>query len=203
MDRLDLLGLTDDTLVVFLADQGWVGGHGGFWGMGDHTDPVTAYDGMMRIPLIIRHPGRIPAATTSDRLIGNYDLLPTLLEQLRIESKGDALAASPGVSFSAEFQPGGNPRDGDQDAVFFEFEILRAIRTNHWKYVHRHPAGPHELFDLQADPLEANNLVDASAHAETLDHLRTRLEQFFQRHATPQFDIYRGGTAQTVRYTSN
>ena len=50
--------LDENTVVVFVADQGWVGGHGGFFGMGDHTRPVTARDGMMQIPMIWRHPGR-------------------------------------------------------------------------------------------------------------------------------------------------
>ena len=44
--------------------------------------------------------------------------------------------------------------------IFYEFENLRCIRTQRFKYVHRHPNGPHELYDLQADPDEFTNLVN-------------------------------------------
>lgn len=216
---LDRLQLTDDTLVVFLADQGWVGGHGGFWGMGDHTDPVTARDGMMRIPLIVRYPGRVPAGTTSDRLVAEYDLLPTLLDLLQPTDRTLSVPQTPGVSFadtltdphaagrSPAVDPAAAPtedsaRDPDEDpAIVMEFEILRAIRTRRWKYVHRHPNGPHELFDLSSDPQETRNLAESPDHRVVRDRLRQRLEAFFAQHADPRYDIYRGGGSQTVRYT--
>ncbi|HUG93438.1 MAG TPA: sulfatase-like hydrolase/transferase, partial [Planctomycetaceae bacterium] len=79
LDTLRELDLDRDTLVVFCADQGWLGGQNGLWGMGDHTRPLTAFDGMMRVPLIVRHTGRIPAGTKSDIMVSNYDLMPTVL----------------------------------------------------------------------------------------------------------------------------
>ena len=50
MQTLQQRGIDENTVVIFVADQGWVGGQGGFFGMGDHTRPLTARDGMMRIP---------------------------------------------------------------------------------------------------------------------------------------------------------
>jgi len=76
---LDRLGLAEDTLVVYTADQGWMGGQNGLWGMADHTRPTTAFDGMMRVPLIVRQPGRVAAGGTSDLLTSGYDLMPTVL----------------------------------------------------------------------------------------------------------------------------
>ena len=61
MQTLKQHGFDENTIVVFVADQGWAGGHGGYFGMGDHTRPVTAQDAMMRIPMIWRHPGKIKA----------------------------------------------------------------------------------------------------------------------------------------------
>ena len=61
MEALKKHGLDENTLVVFTADQGLAGGHGGFWGMGDHTRPLTGYDWTMHVPLIWRHPGRVAA----------------------------------------------------------------------------------------------------------------------------------------------
>ena len=54
--------MDNETLVVYSADQGWMGGQNGLWGMGDHTRPVGAFELMMQIPLIFRHPVRIPPA---------------------------------------------------------------------------------------------------------------------------------------------
>ena len=53
--------LDDDTLVIFTADQGLAGGQNGFWGMGDHTRPLTAFDWTTHVPLIYRYPGHIRA----------------------------------------------------------------------------------------------------------------------------------------------
>ena len=80
-------GLDENTVVVFLADQGWVGGQGGFFGMGDHTRPLTARDGMMQIPLIWRHPNQIRDGVRSDQMIANYDVMPTLLGHLGLEEE--------------------------------------------------------------------------------------------------------------------
>ncbi|MGC3971290.1 MAG: sulfatase-like hydrolase/transferase [Pirellulales bacterium] len=70
------------TLVVFTADQGLAGGQGGFWGMGDHTRPLSAFDWTMHIPLIFRRPGHVAANVRSDALVSNYDFLPTVLAAL-------------------------------------------------------------------------------------------------------------------------
>jgi arylsulfatase A-like enzyme len=66
MAALKRLGLDDNTLVVYSADQGWMGGQNGMWGMGDHFRPTGAHELMMQIPLIFRQPGQIPAAQTCD-----------------------------------------------------------------------------------------------------------------------------------------
>ncbi len=52
METLERLGLDDNTLVIFTADQASAGGQHGLWGMGDHTRPLHAFDGTMHIPLI-------------------------------------------------------------------------------------------------------------------------------------------------------
>jgi arylsulfatase A-like enzyme len=74
LETLKRLNLEDNTLVVFTADQGLAGGQSGLWGMGDHTRPLSAFDGTMHVPLIVRHPGVIPAGKRSQLLISNYDL---------------------------------------------------------------------------------------------------------------------------------
>ena len=84
--------------------------------------------------------------------------------------------------------------------VFYEFESLRCIRTHDWKYTHRHPNGPHELYDLKNDPKEFDNLADNSQHDVKKAALKKRLDTFYQEYAAPKYDLWNGGGSQTVIY---
>ncbi len=197
MSALRERGLDDNTIVIFVADQGWVGGHGGFFGMGDHTRPLTARDGMMRIPTIWRHPGRIAAGVKSDRLVTNYDFMPTLLGYLDLRDKLPQAPRSPGQDYSRVLTADADAAtDKAPDSVFYEFENLRCIRTATHKYVHRHPNGPHELYDLMSDPDEFVNLVSDPQHDATRENLHRRLIAFYDEFAEPKYDMWNGGTSQ-------
>lgn len=196
LDALRELGLEKDTLVVFTADQGLAGGQGGFWGMGDHTRPLTAHDWTAHVPLIARHPGHIPADRTSDLLVSNYDFLPTVLDYLGHVGQAPAQPPLPGRSYARALR--GEALAWD-DRVYFEFENVRSIRTRDWRYVHRFPAGPHELYDLRSDPGERKNLAGEPGRREVRAQLQEQLEAFFRRHADPRYDLYRGGTSKVKR----
>jgi arylsulfatase A-like enzyme len=215
---LESHGIDDKTLVIFTADQGLAGGQNGLWGMGDHTQPLSAFDSMTHVPLIYRHPGQIPAGERSDIVVSNYDFLPTMLDYLGLESpplggedsvggqvpsthtpRSSLLASRsplPGRSYSNTLN--GKADDWD-NTVFFEYENTRAIRTADWKYVTRHPDGPNELYNLQSDPGERRNLVDGPAHATQQKDLRRRLEKFFASYADPRYDLNRGGRSKAQR----
>lgn len=195
METLKKQKLDERTLVIFVADQGWVGGHGGFFGMGDHTRPLTARDGMMQIPMIWRHPNGIVANQKTDIMVTNYDFLPTLLSYLNLGNKMPKKPVSPGRDF-ARVLAGQKFKEWDNTA-FYEFENLRCIRTDDWKYIHRHPNGPHELYNLIEDPNEFNNLANDASESKTRQKLKDRLHQFYNRHAEPKFDLWKGGSAQT------
>ena len=190
-------GLDDNTVILFVADQGWVGGHGGFFGMGDHTRPLTARDGMMQIPMIWRHPGKIRKGIRSEQMIANYDVLPTMLGHLGITEQMPETPKSPGHDLSGLLSGKTSPKaTAFRDAVFYEFENLRCIRTTTHKYVHRHPNGPHELYDLENDPEEFNNLLDDEEHEALRRELKTRLDAFYTEYRQPKYDMWHGGTSQ-------
>ena len=186
-------GLEENTLVIFTADQGLAGGQSGFWGMGDHTRPLTGYDWTMHVPLIWRQPGKIAAGQRRAMLTSNYDILPTLLNYLGLQDKLPP-GPLPGRSYAAALA--GKEVAWD-DTVFFEFENIRAIRTNTWKYIRRFPDGPDELYDLKNDPGERRSRIDNPEQAEIVTTLRKRLDEFFDRHADPKYDLFRGGQAKT------
>jgi arylsulfatase A-like enzyme len=193
MRTLEKQGLDENTVVVFCGDQGWIGGQNGLWGMGDHTRPLTAFDGMMHVPLIVRHKGQIDSGGKSDIMVSNYDLMPTLLSYLGLAKKERLNPQSPGRDFSGVLL--GRAIDWT-NRVFYEMENVRAVRTPTAKYVHRHPDGPFELYDLEADPGEKVNLFGQPRHADLQKELVTELRAFFDRYADPKYDLYRGGTSK-------
>jgi arylsulfatase A-like enzyme len=192
---LERMQLDRRTLVIFTADQGLAGGHSGFWGMGDHTRPLTAFDWTTHIPLIFRYPGHVPAGQESDLLLSNIDLLPTLLDYLGLSWSDRQQPRPPGRSYARVLR--GEPFSDSDAAVFFEFENVRAIRTDHWKYIERFRQSPCELYDLQADPAELANLADNPQYAAIRRQLAERLHAWFARVADPQWDLWNGGTSKT------
>ena len=103
---------------------------------------------------------------------------------------------SPGTSYAPGLR--GDSQDWD-NTVFHEFENARMIRTDRWKYTWRHPDGPDELYDMQADPGERQNLAGSSG--EVVQDLRAQLSTFFDTYANPEYDVWRGGRSKAGRIT--
>jgi arylsulfatase A-like enzyme len=153
---LDSLGLRENTLVVFMSDNGFNCGHHGIWGKGNVTAPLNMYDTSIKVPAIMNHPGRLPSGVVCDALVSGYDFMPTLLDYVRLENPyADNL---PGRSFMPLMAETG-AHNQHFVVVYDEYGSTRMIRTREWKYVHRYPYGPHELYDLVHDPGERINLL--------------------------------------------
>jgi choline-sulfatase len=178
-------GLTRSTLVAFMSDNGMNCGHHGIWGKGNGTRPQNMYDTSVKVPCIVSQPGRIPGGVVNDDLLSGYDVLPTLVDYLGLSFKTEK--KMPGRSFRAILD-GSGVAGHDEVVVYDEYGPVRMVRTRDWKYVHRYPAGPHELFDLRADPGERTNLVDLPEASSTLSALRARLENWFEQYVDPSRD---------------
>jgi arylsulfatase A-like enzyme len=167
--ELDRLGLTDNTLVVYTTDHGdMCGGHGM---MDKH---YCMYDDILRLPLLVRFPGRVASSSTCDALVSHeIDLARTLLSAAGIPVPPsfvgqDLLALSAGAL---------EPRSdvlvqyfGTQQGLYSS----RALCTHDWKYVYN-PAAFDELYRLPTDPGELTNRVEDPTCAEILLDLRQRL----------------------------
>jgi arylsulfatase A-like enzyme len=107
--RLEELGLRDDTLLVFAADQGWNAGQHGVWGKGNATIPFNMYEESIRVPLIWNQPGRIAAGQVLSPLVSSYDFFPTILDYLVVNAPPrdphEWAAATPG-SCEGRSRPG-------------------------------------------------------------------------------------------------
>ena len=200
MATLKRLGLDDNTLVVYTSDQGWMGGQNGMWGMGDHFRPIGAHELMMQIPLIFRQPGKITAGRTSDIMVSNYDFMPSVLSYLGLGDRMPSAPKSPGRDFAPVLR-GQTPRW--ENTIYYEMETVRAVRTEDWKYVARHPNGPFELYDMKRDPRERFNLFGQPGTEAKRTELAQQLDAFFTRYADPQYDIWKGGRSKAKLHSSN
>jgi arylsulfatase A-like enzyme len=167
MAEIGRLGLAENTVVVFTSDHGeMLGDHG----LGHKSTP---YEGSMRVPMLLRWPGRTEAGRVCDDPVGLTDLFPTMIDGL-------------GLSYPANFErPAGQSlisRQGGglapaRDAYFVEFGAggrrWVAMRSRTHKYVLWAAGGREELFDLAADPEERNNL--ARSDSRLASRLRERV----------------------------
>lgn len=191
LDRLRVHGIERETIVVFLSDNGFSCGQHGFWGKGNGTFPMNMYDESVMVPFIISAPGMLPEGVVLHRLLSAYDLPATLLELLGMDAT--PFEEGPGRSFARSLRDW-RVQDGDDDeterpvVVHSEYGPVRMIRTGEQKYVHRHPYGPHELYDLAADPHERKNLADDPAHVEDVALMRRMLHNWFAVNARRDAD---------------
>jgi arylsulfatase A-like enzyme len=184
LDRLDALGLADETLVCFTSDNGFNMGHHGVLGKGNGTFPLNMLEESVRVPFLVRWPGRVRAGRVHDGLISHLDFMPTILEALGVDNP--VAAALPGRSFARALR--GEPGGREAVVVCEEYGPVRMVRERDWKYVHRYPYGPHELYHLAEDPAETRNLVEDAGSRAALIRLRQRLEEWFLDYGDPRLD---------------
>jgi arylsulfatase A-like enzyme len=186
LDRLERLGLRESTLVVFTSDNGMNMGHHGVYGKGNATFPQNMFEESVKVPTLLSLPGCAPAGQVVEDLCSHLDLRPTLLELAGI--RDEEAGALPGRSFAAllDGRPLAQPRG--EVIVHDEYGPVRMVRTDRWKYIHRYPYGPHELYDLTEDPGETRNLAGSPEHADRTADLRGRLESWFLRWGDPERD---------------
>ena len=164
---LDLLwksGRYDNTIVLFTTD------HGEY--LGDHNLYYKGYfpcDSDCRIPLIIKAPG-LARGITSDRISGNIDVMPTLLELAGLPAPGTCQ----GIPLAGRDAVAG-PHDGDYAVTYSERGPAHRLRTHDWAYVHRSCGEHDQLYNVVEDPHELNNLADDAASGEQKHRLHRQL----------------------------
>ena len=185
LDRLEQKGIRENTLVIFLSDNGFSLGHHGFWGKGNGTYPHNMYDNSIKLPAVMSHPGRIPQGIVLPAMVSAYDFMPTLLAYLDLPVPDDRNL--PGRNVLPVWL-GEDDHARDHVVVFDEYGGTRMIRTAAWKYVHRYPDGPDELYDLIHDPHERVNLVNEAGHADTKHRSYEQMAVWFGRYVEPDKD---------------
>jgi arylsulfatase A-like enzyme len=162
---LDRLKLSDKTLVIFTSDNGGL--------MGNPTNPITnnyplrsqkgyPYEGGIRVPTVVKWPGKVPAGGKSNFPIVTTDWIPTILDYLGLNPEEQGLD---GMSLAHVL--GGVATKNSRD-LFWHFPHYRGtdvvpysiIRSGDYKLIHYFNEKPDELFSLADDPRELHNLAD-------------------------------------------
>jgi arylsulfatase A-like enzyme len=185
LDGLQERGLSGNTIVAIVADHGeQLGEHG----MLEHK--MTLYEENIRVPLLLRYPGRVPAGERFDTVVQTHDLFPTLVGLAGVDfdapygSRPLPLSESEaGAGRRYTFVEFGRPseymdlmrKEWPGTGVELFDRQLKAIRGDRYKLIWA-TDGRHELYDLQNDPFEQVNL--AGEDPELLAELRRRLLSF-------------------------
>ena len=138
------------------------------------------YENLIRVPLLMRYPGGIPAGQVIDEQVELIDVMPTVLNLMKIPWDG---SGAQGRDLADRIDGRGTPLPGGQRAAFSETNRLadrKTIRDGNWKYIHDYQFERGELYHLDADPGELDDLMTdhpekAAAMFEKLE--RWRLEQ--------------------------
>jgi arylsulfatase A-like enzyme len=192
VEALRARGSLDGTLLVVLADHGeLLGEHGGFFGHGP-----TLYQRMVRVPFLMRAPGRIPSGRRVETPVSTLGVFATILDLLGIEAPPTLQVPSllplatgegpaPQTPILSESLDAGEPLGSGNDPQMKGGVHLRALREGRFKLVES-SAGDLLLYDLASDPAEEHDLATAQP-AETAA-LRQRLEAARVRLGLPPLD---------------
>lgn len=183
LDKLEELGLSKDTIVIYTSDNGMNLGQHGVWGKGNGTFPFNFYEESIKVPFIYYDP-RSNISKEENKMVSHYDIFPTIIDMCGINYCLDD--SFPGNSFK-DIISGDNSAE-EAIVVLDEYGPNRMIRTATRKYVHRYPYGPNQYFDLENDPNETTNLIDVMEYQCEIDELKFRLEKWFLNYVDSNLD---------------
>lgn len=175
LDRLDELGIAENTLVIFTTDHGHFLGQHGLIAKGPFH-----YEDMLRIPMIVRQPGTVPAGRVSEALQSLVDLAPTILDAAGLKVPG----AMQGVSQLSHWR---GAHEAARDFVLCEnrhnprMPHAQTYVDARYKITVYRRENFGEIFDLEADPGELRNLWDDPASAALKQHLLLAMVQGVMR----------------------
>ena len=178
LDYLEENGLAENTLVVYMGDNGFSFGEHGL------IDKRHAYEESMKVPFLAWSPSKIKPETKIKAMVQNIDLAPTFLELGGIQSPEHFQ----GRSFTSLLD--GTRSDEWRDRIFYEYyweytfpqtPTVHAVRTDKYKYIRYHGVwDTNEFYDLENDPYEMNNLIAVKEHQSLIKSLRTEIDDWME-----------------------
>jgi len=174
LDYLEESGLAKNTIIVYTTDQGFYLGEKGFF------DKRFMYEESLAMPLLIQYPGEIPAGTEIKALTQNLDFAPTFLDYAGAQIP----AEMQGQSFRTLFSQNSNEVEF-REAIYYHYYDFPAfhmvkkhygIRTHRYKLMHFYDdINEWEMYDLETDPNEMNNIYNDTQYTEIKKELHQQL----------------------------
>jgi arylsulfatase A-like enzyme len=179
MEYLDKKELAENTMVIYTSDQGfYLGEHGWF-------DKRFMYEESFRTPLIIRWPGHVEPGSENNDLVQNLDFAQTMLDAAGAKIPGDMQGRSMLPLFKGD-------NSNWRDALYYHYYEYPSIhmvkrhygiRTKRYKLIHfYHDVDEWELYDLEKDPNEMNNVIDDPAYSDVKKRLKEELDSLMKQY---------------------
>ncbi len=210
LDKLDELGLAENTIVIYTSDHGYMVGHHGLWHKGagwwitsDRRDPYGKYtdlienkpdpvrnnlfDCSIEVPCLVRWPARIKAGTETTETFTHLDWFPTLLAMCDVPAPQDAVLR--GRNYLPVLLNQKVEWDND---MFAQHWRMRAYRTPQWKLVRDfEEVDRDELYHLADDPHELHNLIgsDDPQVKAVIERLNVRLLERMKQIDDPLYKL--------------
>lgn len=177
LDELEELGELDNTLIIYMGDNGFFNGEHGL------LDKRYAYEESIRIPMIARYPKAFAPGSSSDAMVLNIDVGPTILEAAEV----DAPSQFKGRSMIPLNEA--TPEDWRKRFLYSYWQeympnipSMLGVRNERYKYVtYPYIDDISELYDLENDPNEMNNLFQDDAYQDVVAQMQAELQEEVQQ----------------------
>ena len=178
LEAIEKAGIREDTIVVFTSD------HGEMFGAQGRRAKNIFYEEAVRVPFVVRWPGKTPPGRVSDACLNTPDIMPTLLSMAGMPIP--AKVEGTDLSHCALGKPGPEPEAAFMQntgacAIWEDGYEWRGLRSKRHTYAIYRKDGKEFLFDNKADPYQMVNLAEDAEHKETLDRFRDLLKKQMAR----------------------
>ncbi|MBV3303451.1 sulfatase [Parabacteroides distasonis] len=177
LDYLKEAGLDDNTLVIYMGDNGFA------WGEHGLIDKRQFYEESVRVPMLVRCPGLFEGGKVIENMVQNVDVAPTIMACAGLDKAKQMV----GYSFLPLLR--GELVDW-RDHIFYEYyweyefpqtPTMHGIRTDRYKYIRYHGVwDTNEFYDLQNDPYETTNLIAEPKYKEVIKQLNGRIYDWLE-----------------------
>lgn len=183
LDYLDEHNLAENTVVIYSSDQGWYLGEHGWY------DKRWMYEESLVTPLMVRWPDQIQPGSVNHAMVSNLDFAATFLDLAGIRIPDDLQGRSLKPLFL------GNRPDDWRTSHYYHYyeypgyhcvERHYGVRTDRYKLIHFYTRDEWELFDLQTDPMEMNNVYEQATYSSTVNELKVELAHLRELYRVPE-----------------
>ena len=175
LDYLDESGLAENTVIIYTSDQGFfLGDHGWY-------DKRFMYEESLRMPLVVRYPGRIESGSVNGDIVSNLDFAPTFLDlagaEIPTEMQGRTLKNLLLNEASEDWRQSLYYHYYEYPAVHMAKRHY-GVRTKKYKLIHfYYDIDAWELYDLEKDSNEITNVYNDPAYTEVVTELKAEIER--------------------------